>query len=139
MTTDTEGLIERVAKAMFDAEHAGLSNCYEWDDHWEEYQECERDKYYTRAKAAIAALQQPDERDAEIARLRSERNDLRMLLARFGDRIRMASASQVWRRVIDDALAQRCAKCGGRHAAMGFGGDCLGPPIPPRPPHGMIA
>lgn len=50
---------------------------------------------------------------------------LQMLLARYGDRVRMANAS-AWQQEIDEALAGRCSKCGGLH--LGMAGDCLGPP-----------
>lgn len=49
-------IVEVVARAMYEAEHKGLSNCYEWDDHWEDYQEAYRPLHYKRARAAIAAV-----------------------------------------------------------------------------------
>lgn len=52
--------VERVARAIYDATHAGLSNCYSWDDAWEPYQEARRELYYKEARAAIAALHPTD-------------------------------------------------------------------------------
>lgn len=57
--------VEQMAKAMFEAEHAGLSNCYEWDDHWEEYQEVERDRYYKRARAMLPFIEAAEARARE--------------------------------------------------------------------------
>lgn len=54
--------VEVVAKAMYDATHASLSNCYAWEDEWEPYQEARRGRYYKEAAAAIAALQALGER-----------------------------------------------------------------------------
>lgn len=54
--------VEIVAKAIYDATHVGLSNCYAWDDEWEPYQEARRGRYYKEAAAAIAALQALGER-----------------------------------------------------------------------------
>lgn len=85
-------------------------------------------KCMREAADAVLALK------AEVEELREERNTLRMLLARYGDRVRMANAS-AWQEVIDDALAGRCSKCGGLHG----GSDCY-PPVPSRPlPHTPIA
>lgn len=54
--------VEIVAKAIYDATHVGLSNCYAWDDEWEPCQEACRGRYYKEAAAAIAALQALGER-----------------------------------------------------------------------------
>lgn len=48
--------VEIVAKAMYDATHAGLANCYAWDDEWEPHQEMGRARYMREAAAAIDAL-----------------------------------------------------------------------------------
>lgn len=56
--------VERVAKAMYDATHAGLRNCYAWEDAWEDHQEHHRDRYYKEARAAIAAMNPTPTEDA---------------------------------------------------------------------------
>ncbi len=57
---DAEALIARwgetVAKAIYDATHAGLRNCYAWDEAWEPHQELGRERYRKEAAAAISAL-----------------------------------------------------------------------------------
>lgn len=75
--------VERVAKAMYDATHAGLRNCYAWEDAWEDHQEHHRDRYYKEARAAIAAMNPTptedarsrvkvlEEADAEVERIMS--------------------------------------------------------------------
>lgn len=73
--TQQDALVEAVARAIYDATHAGLSNCYAWDDRWEDYQESRRPRYYKEARAAIAALSTasfpPQAVDTgEVARLR---------------------------------------------------------------------
>lgn len=62
-----EGLVERVAKAIYDAAHKGAKSCYAWDDAWEPYQEARREDYYRDARAALAALSQSSEREAKMA------------------------------------------------------------------------
>jgi hypothetical protein len=49
-------LVERVARAMYDATHAKLRCCYSWEDEWEPHQEPLRERYLNEARAAIAAL-----------------------------------------------------------------------------------
>lgn len=52
---DNEALVEQVARAIYDDDHRGLSNCYSWDDGWEPHQEHRRSIYLRQARAAIAA------------------------------------------------------------------------------------
>lgn len=47
-------LVERVARAMFDARHRNLRDCWSWDDYWGDDQEPDREFYYRDARAAIA-------------------------------------------------------------------------------------
>jgi hypothetical protein len=49
-------MVERVAKAMYDATHAKLRCCYSWEDEWEPHQEPLRERYLNEARAAIAAM-----------------------------------------------------------------------------------
>ena len=62
MNRTDEAKVEMVARAIYDATHRGLSNCYSWDDRWEDHQEARRDRYLKEAAAAIEALRttQPD-------------------------------------------------------------------------------
>jgi hypothetical protein len=50
--------VERVARAIYDATHVGLRNCYSWDDYWEDHQEAGRERYYKEARAALAAMRE---------------------------------------------------------------------------------
>lgn len=63
--------VERVARAIYDASHKGLSNCYSWDDIWEPHQERNRERYYRDARAAIAAMHRasPEPSAEEIERM----------------------------------------------------------------------
>jgi hypothetical protein len=74
------------------------------------------------AEARIAEL------EAEVARLGQLALDRAMLLAKYGDRVRMASSDIYRQPLIDDALEGRCSNCGGLH--FGMLGDCMGPPLP---------
>lgn len=66
----------------------------------------------------------------EVERLTADKDMLQFLLARYGDRVRMADAIVLsWQQAIDEALEGRCAKCGGLHR----GDDCNGPPLPTVP------
>lgn len=51
----TEDEAERVARAIFEEEHRGLSNCLGWDDCWEDG-EHHRERYRRNARAAISAM-----------------------------------------------------------------------------------
>ena len=64
--TDEE-LVEKVARGLYEAAHKGLSNCYDWEDHWEEYQEVHRPTYYKQARAIIPIVREADK--ARIAEL----------------------------------------------------------------------
>lgn len=63
-----------------------------------------------------------------IAELEAKVTSLQFLLARYGDRVRMANAIvPQWQEEIDEALAGRCSKCGGTHPVFK---DCMGGPFP---------
>ena len=63
----SEEVVEAVARAIYDATHAVIRNCYAWDDAWEPHQEATRGRYYKEARAAIAAMPSiPQESDAEV-------------------------------------------------------------------------
>lgn len=48
---------ERVARAIFEADHHNLSNCWQWDDDGLDYEHPgARDRYLRYARVAIAAL-----------------------------------------------------------------------------------
>jgi hypothetical protein len=49
-----DDLVERVARAMFDARHSNLRDCWSWDDYWGDDQEPDRKFYYRDARVAIA-------------------------------------------------------------------------------------
>ena len=63
MMTD---LVERVARAIFDARHKDLRDCWSWDDYWGDDQEPDREFYYRDARAAIAIALEEAARVAEI-------------------------------------------------------------------------
>lgn len=71
MNRTDEAEVERVARAIYDVTHRGLSNCYNWDDRWEDHQEARRDRYLKEAAAAIDALRatQPDAALREALRI----------------------------------------------------------------------
>jgi len=50
----SDDLVERVARAIFDARHKNLRDCWSWDDYWGDDQEPDRKFYYRDARAAIA-------------------------------------------------------------------------------------
>jgi len=50
--------VERVARAIYDATHAGLRNCYSWDDRWEDHQEAGRERYYKESRAALGVMRE---------------------------------------------------------------------------------
>jgi len=52
--TTPDDLVERVARAIFDARHKDLRDCWSWDDYWGDDQEPDREFYYRDATAAIA-------------------------------------------------------------------------------------
>jgi hypothetical protein len=70
--TTVSGEVERVARAMYDATHMGLRNCYSWDDAWEDHQEPHRERYYKEAQAAIQALRVEPPSDVAEAKRRIE-------------------------------------------------------------------
>lgn len=51
-----DDLVERVARALFDARHKDLRDCWSWDDYWGDDQEPDREFYYRDATAAIAIV-----------------------------------------------------------------------------------
>jgi hypothetical protein len=59
-------LVERVARAIFDARHKNLRDCWSWDDYWGDDQEPDRKFYYRDARAAIAIALEEAARLAEI-------------------------------------------------------------------------
>jgi len=60
-------LVERVARAIFDARHKNLRDCWSWDDYWGDDQEPDRKFYYRDARAAIAIALEEAARVAELA------------------------------------------------------------------------
>jgi hypothetical protein len=50
----SDDLVERVARAIFDARHQDLRDCWSWDDYWGDDQEPDRKFYYRDARVAIA-------------------------------------------------------------------------------------
>lgn len=53
----SEEMIEAVARAIYDATHGGIRNCWQWDQQWEDHQEAGRERYYKEARAALTAMQ----------------------------------------------------------------------------------
>jgi hypothetical protein len=50
-----DDVVEKVARAMYDASHRSLKSCYSWDEEREPHQEHIRERYLREARAALAA------------------------------------------------------------------------------------
>ena len=94
--TEPSGAVEAVAKAIYDASHSGFSNCYAWTDRWEDHQEARRDRYYKEARAAIAIMLTPSDKEERISELEEALKGM----------IRCHAASlQNWQQALADAQA----------------------------------